>query len=138
MVLVMALRSAGRPRGTIQDPSPSLVWHKEASRCVRGSVGLEDHGMLQWRSRWLATVDRRWLPLTSGSTMVLVMALRSAGRPRGTIQVVTRGILIIGCQICRLSGIAVQEILHDVVGTSRYHCKVLRSFPVERIEQGNE
>ncbi|GJY27754.1 hypothetical protein Tco_0403521 [Tanacetum coccineum] len=30
------------------------------------------------------------------------------------------------------------EILHDVVGTSGYHCGVLRSFPVERIEQGNE
>ncbi|GJW56277.1 hypothetical protein Tco_0103008 [Tanacetum coccineum] len=29
------------------------------------------------------------------------------------------------------------EILHDVVGTSGYHCGVLRSFPVERIEQGN-
>ncbi|GKB68309.1 hypothetical protein Tco_0929721 [Tanacetum coccineum] len=28
------------------------------------------------------------------------------------------------------------EILHDVVGTSGYHCGVLRSFPVERIEQG--
>nr|GEX92111.1 hypothetical protein [Tanacetum cinerariifolium] len=28
------------------------------------------------------------------------------------------------------------EILRDVVGTSRYHCDVLRSFPVERIEQG--
>ncbi|GJW83352.1 hypothetical protein Tco_0156497 [Tanacetum coccineum] len=28
------------------------------------------------------------------------------------------------------------EILHDVVGTSGYHCEVLRSFPVERIEQG--
>ncbi|GKD22706.1 hypothetical protein Tco_1224409 [Tanacetum coccineum] len=27
------------------------------------------------------------------------------------------------------------EILHDVVGTSGYHCGVLRSFPVERIEQ---
>nr|GEW58939.1 zinc finger, CCHC-type [Tanacetum cinerariifolium] len=30
------------------------------------------------------------------------------------------------------------EILHDVVGTSGYHCGVLRSFPMERIEQGNE
>ncbi|GJX64457.1 hypothetical protein Tco_0298800 [Tanacetum coccineum] len=30
------------------------------------------------------------------------------------------------------------EILHDVVGTSGYHCGVLRSFPVERIKQGNE
>ncbi|GJZ76902.1 hypothetical protein Tco_0641574 [Tanacetum coccineum] len=30
------------------------------------------------------------------------------------------------------------EILHNVVGTSGYHCGVLRSFPVERIEQGNE
>ncbi|GKA45070.1 putative ribonuclease H-like domain-containing protein [Tanacetum coccineum] len=30
------------------------------------------------------------------------------------------------------------EILHDVVGTSGYHCGVLRSFSVERIEQGNE
>ncbi|GKD27068.1 hypothetical protein Tco_1233282 [Tanacetum coccineum] len=28
------------------------------------------------------------------------------------------------------------EILHDVVSTSGYHCGVLRSFPVERIEQG--
>ncbi|GJY71415.1 hypothetical protein Tco_0475118 [Tanacetum coccineum] len=28
------------------------------------------------------------------------------------------------------------EILHDVVGTSGYHYGVLRSFPVERIEQG--
>ncbi|GJX46492.1 hypothetical protein Tco_0271682 [Tanacetum coccineum] len=28
------------------------------------------------------------------------------------------------------------EILHDVVGTSRYYCRVLRSFSVERIEQG--
>ncbi|GJW59379.1 hypothetical protein Tco_0108714 [Tanacetum coccineum] len=28
------------------------------------------------------------------------------------------------------------KILHDVVGTSGYHCGVLRSFPVERIEQG--
>ncbi|GJU42644.1 hypothetical protein Tco_1195601 [Tanacetum coccineum] len=28
------------------------------------------------------------------------------------------------------------EILHDVVGTSGYRCGVLRSFPVERIEQG--
>ncbi|GJU13374.1 hypothetical protein Tco_1135770 [Tanacetum coccineum] len=27
-------------------------------------------------------------------------------------------------------------ILHDVVGTSGYHFGVLRSFPVERIEQG--
>ncbi|GJS99938.1 hypothetical protein Tco_0821108 [Tanacetum coccineum] len=31
-----------------------------------------------------------------------------------------------------------REILLDVVGTSGYHCGVLRSFPVERIEQGNE
>ncbi|GJY13766.1 hypothetical protein Tco_0383075 [Tanacetum coccineum] len=30
-----------------------------------------------------------------------------------------------------------REILLDVVGTSRYHYGVLRSFPVERIEQGN-
>nr|GEZ45814.1 hypothetical protein [Tanacetum cinerariifolium] len=30
------------------------------------------------------------------------------------------------------------EILHDVVETSGYHCEVLQSFPVERIEQGNE
>ncbi|GJU99737.1 hypothetical protein Tco_1329008 [Tanacetum coccineum] len=30
------------------------------------------------------------------------------------------------------------EILHDVVGASGYHCGVLQSFPVERIEQGNE
>nr|GEW45956.1 retrotransposon protein [Tanacetum cinerariifolium] len=30
------------------------------------------------------------------------------------------------------------EILRDVVGTSRYHCGVLRSFPMKRIEQGNE
>ncbi|GJV49621.1 hypothetical protein Tco_1439833 [Tanacetum coccineum] len=29
------------------------------------------------------------------------------------------------------------EILHDVVGTSRYRCGVLRSFPVERIEPRN-
>ncbi|GJT38951.1 hypothetical protein Tco_0938816 [Tanacetum coccineum] len=29
------------------------------------------------------------------------------------------------------------EILYDVVGTSGYHCGVLRSFPAERIEQGN-
>ncbi|GJS02118.1 hypothetical protein Tco_0318626 [Tanacetum coccineum] len=28
------------------------------------------------------------------------------------------------------------KILHDVVGTSGYHCGVLRSFPVERIKQG--
>ncbi|GJR81761.1 fibrillarin, S-adenosyl-L-methionine-dependent methyltransferase [Tanacetum coccineum] len=28
------------------------------------------------------------------------------------------------------------KILHDVVGTSGYHCGVLRTFPVERIEQG--
>ncbi|GKB37421.1 putative RNA-directed DNA polymerase, eukaryota, reverse transcriptase zinc-binding domain protein [Tanacetum coccineum] len=28
------------------------------------------------------------------------------------------------------------KILHDVVGTSGYHCGVLRSFMVERIEQG--
>ncbi|GKF63513.1 hypothetical protein Tco_0186961, partial [Tanacetum coccineum] len=28
------------------------------------------------------------------------------------------------------------EIIHDVVGTSGYYCGVLRSFPVERIEQG--
>ncbi|GJT51610.1 hypothetical protein Tco_0977767 [Tanacetum coccineum] len=28
------------------------------------------------------------------------------------------------------------KIPHDVVGTSRYHYEVLRSFPVERIEQG--
>ncbi|GJU25130.1 ATP-dependent DNA helicase PIF1-like protein [Tanacetum coccineum] len=28
------------------------------------------------------------------------------------------------------------KILHDVVGTSGYHCEVLRSFPVERTEQG--
>ncbi|GKA58650.1 putative ribonuclease H-like domain-containing protein [Tanacetum coccineum] len=31
-----------------------------------------------------------------------------------------------------------REILLDVVGTSGYRCGVLRSFPVERIEQGNE
>ncbi|GJV81082.1 hypothetical protein Tco_1516952 [Tanacetum coccineum] len=30
------------------------------------------------------------------------------------------------------------EILLDIVRTSGCHCKVLRSFPVERIEQGNE
>ncbi|GJU11583.1 hypothetical protein Tco_1133979 [Tanacetum coccineum] len=30
------------------------------------------------------------------------------------------------------------EILHDVFGTSGYYCGVLRSFPVERVEQGNE
>ncbi|GKC22595.1 hypothetical protein Tco_1024745 [Tanacetum coccineum] len=30
------------------------------------------------------------------------------------------------------------EILYDVVGTSGYRCEVLRSFPVERIKQGNE
>ncbi|GKG19462.1 hypothetical protein Tco_0376561, partial [Tanacetum coccineum] len=30
------------------------------------------------------------------------------------------------------------DILHDVVRTSGYHCEVLRSFLVERIEQGNE
>ncbi|GJU83715.1 RNA-directed DNA polymerase, eukaryota [Tanacetum coccineum] len=30
------------------------------------------------------------------------------------------------------------KILHDVVGTSGYRCGVLRSFPVERIEQGIE
>ncbi|GJY24815.1 hypothetical protein Tco_0398473 [Tanacetum coccineum] len=30
------------------------------------------------------------------------------------------------------------KILHDVVGTLGYHCGVLRSFPVERIKQGNE
>ncbi|GKA21043.1 hypothetical protein Tco_0701032 [Tanacetum coccineum] len=30
------------------------------------------------------------------------------------------------------------EILHDVIGTSGYRCGVLQSFPVERIEQGNE
>ncbi|GKE57712.1 hypothetical protein Tco_1496897 [Tanacetum coccineum] len=30
------------------------------------------------------------------------------------------------------------EILHDVVGTSGYRCEVLRSFPMEIIEQGNE
>ncbi|GJT65188.1 hypothetical protein Tco_1016668 [Tanacetum coccineum] len=30
------------------------------------------------------------------------------------------------------------KILHDVVGTSGCRCEVLRSFPVERIEQGNE
>ncbi|GKC31559.1 hypothetical protein Tco_1038853 [Tanacetum coccineum] len=28
------------------------------------------------------------------------------------------------------------KILHNVVGTSGYHCRVLRSFPVERIKQG--
>ncbi|GJX58096.1 putative ribonuclease H-like domain-containing protein [Tanacetum coccineum] len=33
-------------------------------------------------------------------------------------------------------GIDMIEILHDVVGTSGYHCGVLRSFPMERIEQG--
>ncbi|GKA15899.1 hypothetical protein Tco_0695646 [Tanacetum coccineum] len=31
-----------------------------------------------------------------------------------------------------------KEILLDVVGTSGCHCGVLQSFPVERIEQGNE
>ncbi|GJS78522.1 hypothetical protein Tco_0728403 [Tanacetum coccineum] len=31
-----------------------------------------------------------------------------------------------------------REILHDVVGTSRYHCRVFRSFSVEGIEQGNK
>ncbi|GJT08865.1 hypothetical protein Tco_0843327 [Tanacetum coccineum] len=33
-------------------------------------------------------------------------------------------------------GIDMIEILHDVVGTSGYRYGVLRSFPVERIEQG--
>ncbi|GJS65869.1 hypothetical protein Tco_0680433 [Tanacetum coccineum] len=31
-----------------------------------------------------------------------------------------------------------REILHDVVGTSGYHYEVWQSFPVEKIEQGNE
>nr|GEV49404.1 putative reverse transcriptase domain-containing protein [Tanacetum cinerariifolium] len=31
-----------------------------------------------------------------------------------------------------------KETLHDVVGTSRYHCEVLQSFPLEIIEQRNE
>ncbi|GKB98944.1 hypothetical protein Tco_0985081 [Tanacetum coccineum] len=31
-----------------------------------------------------------------------------------------------------------REILLDVVGTSGYRCEVLRSFLVEKIEQGNE
>ncbi|GJR39521.1 hypothetical protein Tco_1215205 [Tanacetum coccineum] len=31
---------------------------------------------------------------------------------------------------------SMKKILHDVVGTSGYHYGVLRSFPVERIEQG--
>nr|GEW87197.1 cytokinin dehydrogenase 1-like [Tanacetum cinerariifolium] len=30
------------------------------------------------------------------------------------------------------------EILRDVVGTSGYHCEVLRSFSMERIEEGNK
>ncbi|GKC30883.1 hypothetical protein Tco_1038177 [Tanacetum coccineum] len=33
-------------------------------------------------------------------------------------------------------GIDMIKILHDVVGTSGYRCGVLRSFSVERIEQG--
>ncbi|GKB49696.1 hypothetical protein Tco_0900449 [Tanacetum coccineum] len=32
----------------------------------------------------------------------------------------------------------INKIILDVVGTSGYRCEVLRSFPVEIIEQGNE
>ncbi|GKE70162.1 hypothetical protein Tco_1528234, partial [Tanacetum coccineum] len=49
-------------------------------------------------SRWYATVDRCWPPLTvvdrwsgGGSSD----GIGTAGRPRGTTQVVTRGVLII-------------------------------------------
>ncbi|GKB57817.1 hypothetical protein Tco_0914003 [Tanacetum coccineum] len=37
-----------------------------------------------------------------------------------------------------LKRVHASDRVHDVVGTSRYHCGVLRSFPVERIKQGNE
>ncbi|GKD96930.1 hypothetical protein Tco_1380827 [Tanacetum coccineum] len=40
--------------------------------------------------RWSATVDRRWPSLTGG---------RAVPTPRGTTHVVTRGILMIRCQV---------------------------------------
>ncbi|GKF52572.1 hypothetical protein Tco_0159482 [Tanacetum coccineum] len=45
--------------------------------------------------QWLTTVDHRPAPLTGG----LVVALVTAGKPRGTTQVVTRGLLKIRCQV---------------------------------------
>ncbi|GKF30945.1 hypothetical protein Tco_0100743 [Tanacetum coccineum] len=38
----------------------------------------------------------------------------------------------------RNESMLLREILHDVVGTSGYHFRVLRSFPVEKLKQGNE
>ncbi|GJY95759.1 hypothetical protein Tco_0512120 [Tanacetum coccineum] len=45
--------------------------------------------------RWLTTVDRRPPSLTGGP----VVAPVTAGKPRGTTQVVTRGLLMIRCQV---------------------------------------
>ncbi|GJW45162.1 hypothetical protein Tco_1518826 [Tanacetum coccineum] len=44
---------------------------------------------------WLTTIDRRLPPLTGG----LVVAPIMAGKPRGTTHVVTRGLLMIRCQV---------------------------------------
>ncbi|GKF18549.1 hypothetical protein Tco_0063467, partial [Tanacetum coccineum] len=45
--------------------------------------------------RWLTTVDRRLPPLTDGPMVAPV----TAGKPHGTTQVVTRGLLMIRCQV---------------------------------------
>nr|GEU85293.1 ABC transporter F family member 1-like [Tanacetum cinerariifolium] len=44
----------------------------------------------------------------------------------------------VGILIAEFTAGGAIEILHDVVGTSGYHCGVLQSSPMEIIEQGNE
>ncbi|GKE03607.1 hypothetical protein Tco_1395625, partial [Tanacetum coccineum] len=53
---------------------------------------------VDWRSttvdRWSAAIDRHWPPLTGGPVVTPVMAGKprvTAGKPRGTTHVVTRG-----------------------------------------------
>ncbi|GKE90360.1 hypothetical protein Tco_1567835 [Tanacetum coccineum] len=57
-------------------------------------------------SRWSATIDRRWPPLTATIhhrwqplTGGSGDGVETAGRPRGTTQVVTRGVLIISAGV---------------------------------------
>ncbi|GJW10374.1 hypothetical protein Tco_1576201 [Tanacetum coccineum] len=69
-------------------------------------LGYPNHSYIGGGSRWSATIDRRWPPLTATIhhrwqplTGGSGDGVETAGRPRGTTQVVTRGVLIISAGV---------------------------------------
>ncbi|GKD46126.1 hypothetical protein Tco_1270771 [Tanacetum coccineum] len=66
--------------------------------------------------RWSATVDRHWPPLTAVGPPPLtggsVVALVTAGRPRGTTQVVTRGTTNDWYEVLCRNGIPMQSCVN--------------------------